>query len=74
MDAHDLYVAKLADAVAALGFGYDETRLSAEELADLVAKTPGLFRQYEKGIVTGGEMDCIYRTGRLPKVEYPTTA
>ncbi|WP_439622338.1 hypothetical protein [Gemmata sp.] len=55
--------ARRAAATKAAGYDYAESRLTAEEMARADA---GRVRQYERGIITGGELDCLVRTGRLP--------
>lgn len=50
-------------AVVLHGFDYEESRLSDAEYAEA---DPKRVRQYELGILTGGEFDCLTRHGVLP--------
>lgn len=47
----------------ALGFDYAESRMTADEM---VTADVGRLAQYNRGILTGGEFDCVTLWGELP--------
>lgn len=48
-------------------FDYEESRLTPVEMLDMEARDPGRVKQYERGIITGGELDCLFYHGVLPE-------
>jgi hypothetical protein len=63
---YEAYVAKVAAAAAATGFDYAESRLTAEEMASARMRWPVVVKNYERGILTGGEFDCLIRHNCSP--------
>lgn len=57
---HDDQVAANEARMSELGYGYEESRLTADELA---GADPKRVKQYQIGIITGGELDYLTRNG-----------
>lgn len=57
---HDEMVARYEREMEAAGWGYEDTKLTDEELAAFAAQSEDnrrMVKNYERGIITGGEFD-----------------
>ena len=62
-----------ATAAKATGYDYAESRLSPLDMDEARLFVPHRVDQYELGIITGGELDCVVAHGMLPTKLYATT-
>jgi hypothetical protein len=62
---HDEMVAEQEHKAQVMGFGYQDSRLSPEAV-ERIREQGKMLKNYERGIISGGEFDCLIQHGCLP--------